>query len=178
MPYVPSLPGNARFPHVLLRFQRGAKPLLELHEAILRADGPLSVGDREMIAAYVSGLNACVYGVGAHAAVARLMGMPEGLIDDLVTDLDRADVHAKIKPLLAFVRKLTLAPGKLSQEDADAVFEAGWEEEALYLAVQICCLRSYMDRLVEGVGLIPDPAEHDMEAETLLRGYVTLAERF
>lgn len=178
MPFVPSLPGNARFPHVLLRFRRGAKPLLELHEAILREDGPLSVGDREMIAAYVSGLNACAYGAGAHTAAAKLMGMPDGLIDDLVRDLEGAAVSARIKPLLAFVRKLTLSPGKLSQEDADAVFEVGWDEEALYLAVQICSLRSYMDRLVEGVGLIPDPAEHDMEAETLLAGYMSLAERF
>lgn len=38
-----------------------AKPLNELAEALLRGPSPLARGERELIAAYVSSLNHCVF---------------------------------------------------------------------------------------------------------------------
>src|SRR6516225_4843381 len=37
------------------------RPLLEYHEILLRGPSPLTVAERELIAAYVSALNACNY---------------------------------------------------------------------------------------------------------------------
>jgi hypothetical protein len=60
-----------------------------------------------------------------------------------------------LRPLLAFVRKLTLSPAEMTQSDADAVFEAGWEEQALHDAIAITGRIRFMQCLVEGHGFTP-----------------------
>ena len=48
-----------------------AKPLSELAEVLLRGPSPLTPGERETIAAYVSLLNDCRFCHGSHSAAAR-----------------------------------------------------------------------------------------------------------
>jgi AhpD family alkylhydroperoxidase len=50
------------------------RALIELHEAALRNPSGLVPGDKELIAAYVSGLNACQYCYGVHSETARAFG--------------------------------------------------------------------------------------------------------
>ena len=56
------LPGDAVVLLAVFRaYPDTARPLLDYHQALLRGRSPLSVAERELIAAYVSGLNACRY---------------------------------------------------------------------------------------------------------------------
>ena len=41
----------------------------------------------------------------------------------------------------------------MTQADADAVFAAGWNDQALHDAVSTCALFNFMNRLVEGHGI-------------------------
>ena len=91
-----------------------AGPLFEYHDRLLRGWSPLTVGQRELIAAFVSGLNACIYCHGAHTIAAQAFGIDEGMFASLMNDLDAAPVADKLKPILAYVRKLTLTPAKIS----------------------------------------------------------------
>ncbi len=59
MPNLRSLPDGARLLDVFARYPETTRPLIEYHEVLLRGPSPLSVAERELIAAYVSGLNAC-----------------------------------------------------------------------------------------------------------------------
>ena len=68
-------------------------------------------------------------------------------------DDDTGAIDAKMKPILKFVRKLTVEPTKLTQADADAVFAAGWDEEALHFSVAICARFNLINRLVMGHGV-------------------------
>jgi len=43
----------------------------------------------------------------------------------------------------------------VSDRDAQAVFAAGWDEQALYDAICVCALFNFMNRLVEGMGVAP-----------------------
>jgi AhpD family alkylhydroperoxidase len=54
-----------------------ARPLLDYHQALLRGPSPLSVADRELIAAHVSGLTACRYCRGVRTATAGRSGCPK-----------------------------------------------------------------------------------------------------
>jgi len=167
MPFLPSIPAEAKVPHVMAQFSklgsRSGRPLIELHEALLRADSPFTIAQRELMAAFVSGVNACEYCYGAHTASAREFGVPEELIVDLVADIDRADIEAQLRPVFRYLRKLTLTPTRLTQADADEVLAAGWSERALYDAVLIGCLYNFMNRFTNGLGLTPIP--EDFEAE-------------
>jgi alkylhydroperoxidase family enzyme len=61
MPYLPSLPFGATLLDVFKRFPETNKPLIEFHEVLLRGLSHFSEAERELIAAYVSGLNRCRY---------------------------------------------------------------------------------------------------------------------
>lgn len=56
----------------------------------------------ELIAAYVSGLNACGYCHGIHTAVAEAFGIAEGTFAGLLDDLDTAPVDERLRPLLRY----------------------------------------------------------------------------
>ncbi len=68
MPFLPALPEDAAMLDVLQLVPETARPLVQFHEALMRGDSPLAVGQRELLAAYVSALNSCAYCHGVHAA--------------------------------------------------------------------------------------------------------------
>src|SRR5262249_58086081 len=97
---------------------------------------------------YVSSLNSCQYCYGGHRAAAELFGIAPQTIDGLIQDLATAPIDSKPRPILAFVKKLTLTSTRMTQADADAVFAAGGGEAGSRSALAACCLVTFMDRLV------------------------------
>jgi uncharacterized peroxidase-related enzyme len=169
MALIPSLPENPHLADVFRAFPEHVRPLLAYHDALLRGESPLTVAERELIAAFVSGLNACNFCVGAHKLYARAFGIDESVIDALITDIDGADFDPKLKPILKYVAKLKDLPPKLTAADAQAVYDAGWSERALFDAIQVASLFSLMNRIIEGTGVTFDYAdnpitERDLEA--------------
>jgi uncharacterized peroxidase-related enzyme len=158
MPYLSSLPADAGLLHIFKAYPDSAKPLLALHEVVMRGPSPLSVGEREMIAAYVSGLNDCKYCHGVHSATADAFGVPAGVLTAALADLDSASVEDRMKPLLRYLAKVTRTPAQVDASDAQAVFAAGWDERGLHDAVMVCALFNFMNRMVDGLGVpaIPD----------------------
>lgn len=167
MPYLPSLPDDARVMDVMKAYPESSAPLIDYQQVVLRGPSELSAGERELIAAYVSGVNACHYCHGVHGAVAARFGIEEGLLAALLADVDTAPVRDELKPIFRYVRKLTETPSRMTQADADAVLAAGWTEKTLYDAVSVCALFNLMNRLVEGTGLTGDEAYFAAAADRL-----------
>ena len=171
MPFIASIDANAKVPHVMAHFSsqgsRSGRPLIDLHEALLRADSPFTIAERELMAAFVSGVNACAYCYGAHTASAVEFGVPQELIGQLVDDVDSAPVDERLKPVLRFQKKLSLTPTMMVQADADAVFAAGWSERALYDAVLVTCLYNFMNRFTNGLGLSVIPEDFAFEGKLI-----------
>ena len=175
MAYLRSLPDRAVLRDVFAAFPQTSRPLLDYHQALLRGPSPFSVAERELIAAYVSGLNACDYCHGVHTATAQAFGVDEQLVARLLDDLDTAPVEGRMKPVLRYVRTLTQTPSRMTAADAETVFAAGWDERALYDAVSVCALFSFMNRLVEGLGIQADAGYFGVAAERLAsQGYAGL----
>ena len=156
MPFFSFLSGKAGIGDLWKLNPSFAKPMQELATAIMRGESPLSKGDRELIAAYVSALNKCAYCFNGHAQMAVNYGVRRKLIDEIVADIDASSADEPFKPILHYVRKLTLEPANVSQEDADKVFAAGWSEKALQDAIMVCCRFNFMNRLSLGHGLDAD----------------------
>lgn len=173
MPFFDSMPDDAGPANVFRSYPDLFGHWVKMGQALMNGPSPLTPGEREMIAAYVVGLAECKYAYAAHAAAAYAWGIPEGLIDKLLADLETAPVEAKFKPLLAFVKKLTLTSSKMTKADADAVFKAGWDERALNDAILVTARMSFMNKLVEGYGFIPmDPARAKADAKLrVAKGY-------
>lgn len=167
MPYLPSLPGDARVMDVMKAYPESSAPLIDYQQVVLRGPSELTPGERELIAAYVSGVNACHYCHGVHGAVAAKFGIEEGVLAALLADVGSAPVRDALKPIFRYVRKLTETPSRMTKSDADAVLAAGWAEKTLFDATSVCALFNLMNRLVEGAGLTGDDAYFEAAAERL-----------
>ena len=177
MPFLPSLTSGASVIDVFKAFPEPSKPLIEFHEVLLRGPSPFSVAERELIAAFVSGLNHCRFCHGVHTATAERLGIEQGLIPRLVREFEPSAVPGRMAPVLAYARKLTLTPDCMSKSDAEAVFAVGWDGAALYYVVAVTALFNFMNRLVEGLGIELDPSYLEPASKRLAeRGYLPLIE--
>jgi uncharacterized peroxidase-related enzyme len=158
MPFFPSLPEDATTKQIFAAHPEIYSHWVRVSEAILRGPSSLTPAQRELIGAYMSSLNSCQYCYGGHRAAAELFGIAPEAIDGLIQDLATAPIDNKLRPVLAFVKKLTLTPTRMTQADADAVFAAGWNEAALHSAIAVWCLFNFMNRLVDGHGTEADQA--------------------
>lgn len=157
----------ADFKGIMKSFPDFGRPSALLHQAVMRAASQFSLGERELIAAFTSALNACDYCVAEHSALAESFGVAPGLLEELQADIGTAPVREAMKPVLRFVRKLTLTPARMEQHDADAVFAAGWNDESLFFAAAVCAMFCMDNRMIQGLG-VPPPAP-DVLGETVQR---------
>jgi uncharacterized peroxidase-related enzyme len=155
MSFLNSLPRDPHLADVFKKFPRGVKPLLEFHDIILREDSSLSIGEREMIAAYVSGLNGCDFCYGAHTRIAEVYGVSPSLLAGILNDVESSSIDNKFKPVLVYVKKLTLTPSKIIKKDIDQMLDAGWDDAAVYDIATVCALFNFMNRIVDGMGVRP-----------------------
>jgi uncharacterized peroxidase-related enzyme len=165
----PSLPADPEMVVVLAAHPEGFAALFAYHDAILRGPSPLSIAERELIAAYVSGLNQCSFCFGIHRAFAELHGIQSRIFDKLIADPAAAGLDEKMLPLLAYAKKLTLEPANVTDGDAAAVYAAGWDEKALLHTVSATALFNMMTRLVAGTGIIANPKAQQSVRDRIAR---------
>src|SRR5919198_4091898 len=85
----PSLGEKATVPDILKMSPQAGKALLELHEAIMRLPSAWTPGQRELIAAYVSGINRCQYCHGVHAQTTKAYeDIPGQAVDRMLDNLE------------------------------------------------------------------------------------------
>jgi uncharacterized peroxidase-related enzyme len=176
MMYLKSVPDESGLVSLFRSYPEFARPLLALHEEIMRAQSPFAAAERELIAAYVSGLNSCSYCHDVHSATAAAFGVAPEVLASALDDLDTAAIDERMKPVLRYVRKLTQEPARVTRADADAIFAAGWDDRALLGAVQVCALFNFMNRIVEGTGIEASPEYKEASGQRLRNiGYTGLA---
>jgi len=179
MAYIDNIPAaEESVAAVMRRYPAQAVPLTQLTEEVMRqGQCAFSAADRELIAAYASGVNNCTYCFNTHRATAEAFGVDETLLTAMVEDLESAPVREPLKPVLRYVRKLTLSPSKVVEADVDAVLEAGWSENDFHYIVMVCALFNMYNRIMDGYG-VRNTAEfrHSRGAVLATRGYGVVTE--
>ena len=164
MPKLPTLSEDAKLPDLFAAFPQHAGHLISLVDAVMRDSGEWDIAEREFIAAYVSGLNACTFCLGSHVVFAEAFGLPETLLEAALDDPLTADLAPKLAAVLIYIRKMNTLPHKAVQADLDQVLAAGVCEAAVYEALMIAGLFNMMNRIVEGSGVTfdfrTDPSQH------------------
>jgi uncharacterized peroxidase-related enzyme len=90
----------------------------------MRGRSTWSVGDRELMAAYLSVLNDCPFCVGAHTATATQAYQDGERVAAALADLDSAPIEEGLRATLRVLGKLT-REGSLSSADIRAALRAG-----------------------------------------------------
>lgn len=128
-------------------------PLNALAEVLLRTQPhPLTPGERELIAAYVSGLNECDFCCSSHSAFAAAQ-LPTGmsLVDQVRHDLDTAPVTPKMRALLRIAAAVQQTGRAVTSELVDAARAEGAVDleihDTVLIAAAFCMFNRYVDGL-------------------------------
>jgi uncharacterized peroxidase-related enzyme len=145
------------------------KPLMDLAQVLLRDAHSLTPGERELIAAYVSGLNECKFCYSSHSAsaVAQLDG-DTNLIDQVLDDLDSAPVSAKLRALLRIAGVVRDDGRKVTTDLVAAARAEGATDVEIHDTVLLAAAFSMYNRYVDGLGALA-PDNPDMYADAARR---------
>jgi AhpD family alkylhydroperoxidase len=141
------------------------------HEA-MRGPSDWSVGDRELMAAYVSTVNESAFCVGAHTATAGQAYQNKAKVAAVLAGLESAPIEESLRSTLRMLGKLT-REGKLGAEDMRAVLAAGVSPQQIEDALAVCFAFNTTDRLADAFGFeVLSPEGFEAGAKYLLkRGY-------
>jgi uncharacterized peroxidase-related enzyme len=141
------------------------------HEA-MRGPSAWSVGDRELMAAYVSKVNECAFCIGAHSATAARAYQDGTTVAAVLDDIESAPVEEALRATLRVLGKLT-RDGRLAAQDMRAVLSAGISRQQVEDALAVCFAFNTTDRLADAFGFeILSPQGFEAGAKYLLkRGY-------
>lgn len=180
MPFLKNLPETAGPPNVFTTYPEIYGPFSEMSQSLMNGPSSLSQAEREIILAFAAGVMGCEFVFAGHSEVAYAWGVERGTLERLLYDIDSAPISTKLKPLLVFVKQLAATPNDVSQSSVDAVFAAGWDEQALHDAIAVTGRAAFMHRLVAGHGFAPldkkIAASH--AKKRIERGYVNLYKIF
>jgi uncharacterized peroxidase-related enzyme len=159
---------------VMFRPETG-KPLYELAQILLRGESTLSEADRELIAAYVSFRNQCVFCMSSHAAASRyLYGDKKNIVDEVLSDMPNANISEKLKALLHMAGKVQILGKEVTPEDVEEARRLGATEREIHDTVLIAAAFSMFNRYVDGLAswTPTDPVVYEEMGKRMSRGYV------
>jgi uncharacterized peroxidase-related enzyme len=152
-----------------------AGPISDLVETLLRGEGTLARGERELIAAYVSHGNGCRYCTGVHGAcaAAQLPGGSAQVAEALAgPEAAGAAISPKLRALLR-IADLVRQDGRLvtGKEIAAARAEGATDLE-IHDTVLIAAMFAMFNRYVDGLATFApeDPAYYTATAQRLIQG--------
>lgn len=147
--------------------------LASFTEGVMRAPSSVSLGLRELIAAYTSWTNECEFCWRSHSSVAAELLGSEALVRAVLDDLESAPLPEKEKALLRFAAKITKNLPEMTQTDVDALHGHGWTDEAVYFTVLVVSLFNFYNRWVitSGVHPVSEEAHRAHGKRLALSGY-------
>jgi uncharacterized peroxidase-related enzyme len=175
MPYIQlddKVPGIRSL--VLFRPETG-KHLYGLVQVLLRGESPISEADRELIAAYVSHRNNCLFCRNSHAAAARcLYGDEKDVVDEVLNDLERSSINDKMKALLHIAGKVQILGKEVTPDDIAAARKQGADDREIHDTVLIAASFSMFNRYVDGLAAFTptDQASYEEMGKRMAEGYI------
>jgi uncharacterized peroxidase-related enzyme len=159
---------------VMFRPETG-KPLYELAQVLLRGESTLSEAERELIAAHVSSRNNCMFCMSSHAAASRcLYGDEKNIVDEVLRDMQHANISDKLKALLNIAGKVQILGKEVSEDDVAAARKHGATDSEIHDTVLIAATFSMFNRYVDGLAswTPTDPPVYEEMGKRMAKGYV------
>jgi AhpD family alkylhydroperoxidase len=149
----------------------GARAKAFTHEA-MRGPSAWSVGDRELMAAYVSTVNESAFCIAAHTATSSRAYQDGPRVAAVLGDLESAPIAEPLRATLRMLGKLT-REGTVGAQDMREVLAAGVSPQQVRDALAVCVAFNTTDRLGDAFGFeLLSPEGFEAGAKYLLkRGY-------
>ena len=147
-------------------------PMKQFTHAAMRGPSEWSIGDRELMAAFVSKVNECAFCIGAHTATAAGAYHDEAKVAAVLSDLETAPIEEPLRATLRMLRRLT-REGAVTADDMRAVMAAGASRQQIEDALAVSFSFNTTNRLADAFGFsVLGPRAFEAGAKFLLsRGY-------
>ena len=147
-------------------------PMSALTQEAMRGPSQWSVGDRELMAAFIAKTNQCDFCTKAHSAVAQRAYGGERNVSQALSDPSNAAIGEPLRSTLLMLGKLT-REHTVSADDMRAVLAAGASRQQIEDALAVCFAFNVIGRLADAFGFfVPGPEAFEVGAKYLLaRGY-------
>lgn len=152
-------------PNVLRAYAFDEKKLRafsDFYNDLMLAESGLSKLEREMIAVAVSSINQCVYCLTAHGAALRHLSGDPVLAETIAQNWRSADLPPRQRAMLEFASMLTEAPAIASEDDRQALREAGFSDRDIWDIASVAAFFNMSNRLASAVDMRPNRAYHGM----------------
>jgi uncharacterized peroxidase-related enzyme len=128
------------------------------HDALmLKEDGSLTKGDREMIVTATSALNHCLYCVVAHGALLRIYERKPLVADQVAVNWRKADITPRQRAMLAFAEKVCLRSHEVEESDFAPLRAQGFSDEDIWDIASITAFFGLSNRLASFSNMQPNP---------------------
>ncbi len=147
-------------------------PMAAVTQDAMRGSSTWSVGDRELIAAFIAKTNQCEFCIKAHSAVAQRAYGDGKKVCAVLSNLETAPIEEPLRATLLMLGKLTREHA-VSADDMRAVLAAGASRQQIEDALAVCFSFNVLVRLADAFGFfVPGPEAFEAGAKYLLaRGY-------
>ena len=128
------------------------------HDALmLKEDGHLTKGDREMIVTTTSAANNCLYCVVAHGAILRIYEKKPLVADQVAVNYLKADITPRQKAMLDFAMKVCLHSDQIQDQDFSALHAHGFDDEDIWDIAAITAFFGLSNRMASFSNMMPNP---------------------
>lgn len=136
---------------VMFRPESG-QHLYSLAHVLLRGESPLREAERELIAAFVSSRNDCMFCMSSHAAAARYLFKDEKqVVDFVLNDYMSAPISDKLKSLLTIAGRVQQSGKLVTEADVINARKHGANDRDIHDTVLIAAAFSMFNRYVDGL---------------------------
>jgi uncharacterized peroxidase-related enzyme len=127
------------------------------HDALmLKEEGSLSPGDREMIVVATSALNQCLYCVVAHGALLRIYEKKPLVADQVAVNYRKADITPRQRAMLDFALKVCERSAELDADDFHRLHEQGFTDEDVWDIAAITAFFGLSNRMASFTNMVPN----------------------
>ena len=148
-------------PNVFLAFARRPaewRAFFAYHDALmLKEDGSLTKGDREMIITTTSAANQCVYCVVAHGAILRIYEKKPLVADQVAVNYRKADITPRQRAMLDFAMKVCERSHEIEEADFAPLHAHGFSDEDIWDIAAITAFFGLSNRIASFSGMQPNP---------------------
>lgn len=128
------------------------------HDALmLKEEGSLTKGDREMIVTTTSAANQCLYCVVAHGALLRIYEKKPLVADQVAINYRKADISPRQRAMLDFAMKVCERSHEVDEADFTALHAHGFSDEDIWDIAAITAFFGMSNRIASFSGMMPNP---------------------
>lgn len=128
------------------------------HDALmLKEEGSLTKGEREMIVTATSAANQCLYCVVAHGAILRIYEKKPMVADQVAVNYRKADITPRQRAMLDFATKVSQRSHEIEDRDFELLQAHGFDDEDIWDIAAITAFFGLSNRMASFSGMQPNP---------------------